>query len=101
MHDMIVEGLYLGGWPFLSKHLPPGSPSVIDCTCDLPRSSFIPADEYLCLATWDTRAPTPCQIELAHVGLVKRDLRGNRFMSTVHLVSSNLSLAIHSTYAEN
>ncbi|CAN6325847.1 unnamed protein product [Urochloa humidicola] len=61
----IVEGLYLGGWPFLLKHLPPGSPLVIDCTCELPRSSFVPADEYLCLATWDTRAPAPYQIELA------------------------------------
>ncbi|CAL4911538.1 unnamed protein product [Urochloa decumbens] len=65
VYDNIVEGLYLGGWPFLLKHLPPGSPSVIDCTCELPRSSFVPADEYLCLATWDTRAPTPYQIELA------------------------------------
>jgi len=65
VHDMIVEGLYLGGWPFLLKHLPPGNPSVIDCTCELPRSSFVPKDEYLCLATWDTRAPTPSQIELA------------------------------------
>lgn len=65
VHDKIVEGLYLGGWPFLLKHLPPGNPSVIDCTCELPRSSFVPKDEYLCLATWDTRAPTPSQIELA------------------------------------
>ena len=65
VHDKFVEGLYLGGWPFLLKHLTSGSPSVIDCTCELPRSSFVPADEYLCLATWDTRAPTPFQIELA------------------------------------
>ena len=65
VHDKIVEGLYLGGWPFLLTHLPPGSPSVIDCTCELPRSCFVPADEYLCLATWDTRAPTPHQIEKA------------------------------------
>ncbi|KAF8707278.1 hypothetical protein HU200_030287 [Digitaria exilis] len=46
VYDKIVEGLYLGGWPFLLKHLPPGSPSVIDCTCELPRSSFVPADEF-------------------------------------------------------
>ncbi|KAF8657938.1 hypothetical protein HU200_059748 [Digitaria exilis] len=65
VYDKIVEGLYLGGWPFLLKHLPPGGPSVIDCTCELPRSSFVPADEYLCLSTWDTRAPTLYQIELA------------------------------------
>jgi hypothetical protein len=65
VYDKIVDGLYLGGWPFLLKHLPPGNPSVIDCTCELPRISFVPADEYLCLATWDTRAPTPYQIEKA------------------------------------
>ncbi|GJN28294.1 hypothetical protein PR202_gb16402 [Eleusine coracana subsp. coracana] len=65
VYDQIAEGLYLGGWPFLLKHLPPGGPSVIDCTCELPRSSFVPKDEYLCLATWDTRAPATHQIELA------------------------------------
>ncbi|GJN06979.1 hypothetical protein PR202_ga24763 [Eleusine coracana subsp. coracana] len=65
VYDQIAEGLYLGGWPFLLKHLPPGGPSVIDCTCELPRSSFVPEDEYLCLATWDTRAPATHQIELA------------------------------------
>uniref|UniRef100_A0A0A9GBW5 protein-tyrosine-phosphatase n=1 Tax=Arundo donax TaxID=35708 RepID=A0A0A9GBW5_ARUDO len=65
VYDKIAEGLYLGGWPFMLKHLPPGDPSVIDCTCELPRSSFVPEDQYLCLATWDTRAPAPHQIELA------------------------------------
>uniref|UniRef100_A0A6V7QYA3 Tyrosine specific protein phosphatases domain-containing protein n=1 Tax=Ananas comosus var. bracteatus TaxID=296719 RepID=A0A6V7QYA3_ANACO len=42
-----------------------GGPAVIDCTCELPRSSFIPKDEYLCIATWDTRSPSPSQIESA------------------------------------
>uniref|UniRef100_A0A0A9HRH3 protein-tyrosine-phosphatase n=1 Tax=Arundo donax TaxID=35708 RepID=A0A0A9HRH3_ARUDO len=65
VYDEITEGLYLGGWPFMLKHLPPGGPSVIDCTCELPRSSFVPEDQYLCIATWDTRAPAPHQIELA------------------------------------
>ncbi|KAL6640804.1 hypothetical protein ACP70R_021927 [Stipagrostis hirtigluma subsp. patula] len=65
VYDKIADGLYLGGWPFLLKHLPPGGPSVIDCTCELPRSSFVPKDEYLCLATWDTRAPALHQIEHA------------------------------------
>ena len=36
VHDKFVEGLYLGGGPFLLKHLTSGSPSVIDCTCELP-----------------------------------------------------------------
>ncbi|KAG8050637.1 hypothetical protein GUJ93_ZPchr0009g2232 [Zizania palustris] len=61
----IQEGLYLGGWPFMLKHLPPGNPSIIDCTCELPRSAFVPTDEYICVPTWDTRAPTPYQIEFA------------------------------------
>ncbi|KAL6642278.1 hypothetical protein ACP70R_020459 [Stipagrostis hirtigluma subsp. patula] len=65
VYDKIAEGLYQRGWPFLLKHLPPGDPSVIDCTCELPRSSFVPKDGYLCLATWNTRAPAPHQIELA------------------------------------
>lgn len=65
VYDKIAEGLYLGGWPFMLKHLPPGGPSVIDCTCELPRSAFVPTDEYLCVATWDTRAPAPYQIEFA------------------------------------
>lgn len=65
VYNQIADDLYLGGWPFLMKHLPPGGPSVIDCTCELPRSSFVREDEYLCLATWDTRAPTTHQIELA------------------------------------
>ncbi|KAL5224021.1 hypothetical protein ABZP36_010660 [Zizania latifolia] len=65
VYDMISEGLYLGGWPFMLKHLPPGNPSVIDCTCELPRSGFVPTNEYLCVPTWDTRAPAPYQIEFA------------------------------------
>uniref|UniRef100_A0A453HRZ2 Tyrosine specific protein phosphatases domain-containing protein n=1 Tax=Aegilops tauschii subsp. strangulata TaxID=200361 RepID=A0A453HRZ2_AEGTS len=65
VYDEIAQGLYLGGWPFMAKHLPPGDPSVVDCTCELPRSSFVKVDEYVCLATWDTRAPLPSQIEFA------------------------------------
>ncbi|KAF7048531.1 hypothetical protein CFC21_057284 [Triticum aestivum] len=65
VYDEIAQGLYLGGWPFMPKHLPPGDPSVVDCTCELPRSSFVKVDEYVCLATWDTRAPLPSQIEFA------------------------------------
>ncbi|KAK1647460.1 hypothetical protein QYE76_065265 [Lolium multiflorum] len=63
--DEIAQGLYLGGWPFLPNHLPPGDPSVVDCTCELPRSGFVKVDEYICLATWDTRAPSLSQIEFA------------------------------------
>jgi hypothetical protein len=63
--DEIAQGLYLGGWPFLPTHLPPGDPSVVDCTCELPRSGFVKVDEYICLATWDTRAPSLSQIEFA------------------------------------
>ncbi|KAI0491493.1 hypothetical protein KFK09_025753 [Dendrobium nobile] len=65
IYNKISEGLYVGGWPSSKKHLPPGDPAVIDCTCELPRSSVVSEDAYLCLPTWDTRAPQPSQIETA------------------------------------
>lgn len=61
----ISEGLFVGGWPSSLEHLPPGDPAVIDCTCELPRSSSLSYNAYLCIATWDTRAPQPFQIESA------------------------------------
>ncbi|XP_020581349.1 uncharacterized protein LOC110025284 isoform X2 [Phalaenopsis equestris] len=65
IYNEISEGFFVGGWPSSKKHLPPGDPAVIDCTCELPRSSFISEDSYLCVATWDTRAPLPTEIETA------------------------------------
>lgn len=65
IYNEISDGLYVGGWPSSKKDLPPGNPAVIDCTCELPRSSFIAEGAYLCLPTWDTRAPQPKQIEAA------------------------------------
>lgn len=64
LYSEISEGLYVGGWPSSLEHLPPCRPAVIDCTCELPRSSALP-NAYLCVATWDTRAPQPSQIESA------------------------------------
>lgn len=65
VYNEISDGLYVGGWPSSPNHLPPGEPAVIDCTCELPRSSFVPKGEYLNIATWDTRSPQPLQIESA------------------------------------
>lgn len=65
IYNEVSEGLYVGGWPSSKKHLPPGEPAVIDCTCELPRSPAVSDDAYLCLATWDTRAPKLTQIEMA------------------------------------
>ena len=42
---------YIGGWPSSKKWMPPGNPSVVDCTCELPRHHN---NTYLCLPTWDT-----------------------------------------------
>nr|XP_019702475.1 uncharacterized protein LOC105034228 isoform X1 [Elaeis guineensis]XP_019702476.1 uncharacterized protein LOC105034228 isoform X1 [Elaeis guineensis] len=64
-YSKISEGLYVGAWPFSSDHVPPGEPAVIDCTCELPRSSVLSRNAYLCIGTWDTRAPHPSQIESA------------------------------------
>lgn len=65
LYSEISEGLYVGGWPTSMDHLPPGRPAVIDCTCELPRSSVLTPNGYLSVATWDTRAPQPSQIESA------------------------------------
>ncbi|MQM14605.1 hypothetical protein Taro_047539 [Colocasia esculenta] len=64
-YSEIAEGLYVGGWPSSPDHLPPGEPAVIDCTCELPRISALTRNGYLCVATWDTRAPRPSEIESA------------------------------------
>ncbi|KAE8797811.1 hypothetical protein D1007_26944 [Hordeum vulgare] len=65
LYTEIADGVYVGGWPSSVERLPPGEPAVIDCTCELPRSSTISENSYLCVATWDTRAPQPPQIESA------------------------------------
>ncbi|KAJ6837047.1 putative uncharacterized protein YnbD [Iris pallida] len=33
------EGLYIGGWPSSPDRFPPEEPVVIDCICELPRTS--------------------------------------------------------------
>ncbi|KAJ6800976.1 putative uncharacterized protein YnbD [Iris pallida] len=59
------EGLYIGGWPSSPDRFPPEEPVVIDCICELPRTSVVSKDAYLCIPTWDTRSPQPAQIETA------------------------------------
>lgn len=61
----IYDGLYVGGWPFAPSVLPPGKPAIIDCTCELPRLKDFENHPYLCIPTWDTRAPQPGEIESA------------------------------------
>lgn len=65
LYSEVSEGLYVGAWPSSFGHLPPGEPAIIDCTCELPRSSAVLRNAYLCIATWDTRAPQPLEIENA------------------------------------
>ncbi|KAL8551900.1 hypothetical protein ACS0TY_000807 [Phlomoides rotata] len=64
-YNEICEGLYVGGWPYAPDKLPPGNPAIIDCTCELPRKKKLTGSAYLCIPTWDTRAPEPSQIETA------------------------------------
>lgn len=45
--------LYIGGWPEQAAWLPDVTPSVLDVTCELPRTFF--GSPYLCLPTWDTQ----------------------------------------------
>ncbi|AQK99300.1 Uncharacterized protein YnbD [Zea mays] len=65
LYTEVADGVFVGGWPSSVEHLPPGDPAIIDCTCELPKSSTISNNAYLCIATWDTRAPQPSQIESA------------------------------------
>ncbi|KAL7107958.1 hypothetical protein ACP275_06G086700 [Erythranthe tilingii] len=61
----ICEGLFVGGWPYSNDKLPPGKPAIVDCTCELPRKEEVSGNAYLCVPTWDTRAPQPSEIESA------------------------------------
>ncbi|KAK9265785.1 hypothetical protein L1049_001710 [Liquidambar formosana] len=63
-YSEICEGLYVGGWPSSADKLPPNNPAIIDCTCEFPRSEYS-GNAYLCVPTWDTRAPQPSEIESA------------------------------------
>lgn len=64
-YNEISQGLYVGGWPYSPDKLPPGNPAIIDCTCELPRKKELLGLPYLCIPTWDTRAPSPGDIEIA------------------------------------
>ncbi|XP_057980831.1 uncharacterized protein LOC131166367 [Malania oleifera] len=64
-YSEICEGVYVGGWPYSSHGLPPGNPAIIDCTCEFPRGPHLSENAYLCVPTWDTRAPQPAEIESA------------------------------------
>ncbi|KAG6628723.1 uncharacterized protein YnbD-like [Carya illinoinensis] len=64
-YSEVSEGFYVGGWPYSPDKLPPGNPAIIDCTCELPRKLEFSGHAYLCVPTWDTRAPKPAEIESA------------------------------------
>ncbi|EOY13620.1 hypothetical protein QUC31_002365 [Theobroma cacao] len=64
-YSQICEGVYVGGWPSSPSLLPPGNPAIVDCTSEFPRIMELKGHSYLCVPTWDTRAPEPGQIELA------------------------------------
>ncbi|CAL1394181.1 unnamed protein product [Linum trigynum] len=64
-YSEVSEGVYVGGWPYAADKLPPGNPAIIDCTCEFPRRPEFKGHSYLCIPTWDTRAPQPVDIESA------------------------------------
>ncbi|KAB1225354.1 hypothetical protein CJ030_MR1G015706 [Morella rubra] len=64
-YSEICDGLFVGGWPYAPDKLPPDNPAIIDCTCELPRKPEFSGHAYLCVPTWDTRAPQPAEIEAA------------------------------------
>lgn len=61
----IGPGLYVGGWPCAASQLPPGTPAVVDCTCELPRPASVQSLPYLNIQVWDSRGPRAEEIELA------------------------------------
>ncbi|GIL73686.1 hypothetical protein Vretifemale_3819 [Volvox reticuliferus] len=60
LYNRVLPGWYIGGWPWSSSELPSDSPSVLDCTCELPRTH---RNRYFCLPVWDTQAPPSALIE--------------------------------------
>eukprot|EP00882_Tetradesmus_deserticola_P019709 GHRQ01021239.1.p1 GENE.GHRQ01021239.1~~GHRQ01021239.1.p1 ORF type:complete len:277 (+),score=60.15 GHRQ01021239.1:556-1386(+) len=60
LFDQVTEQLYIGGWPEQVEWLPEGQPSVLDVTCELPRTHH---NRYLNLPCWDTQAPNAAQIQ--------------------------------------
>lgn len=65
VYTEVSEGLYVGGWPFQPSDVPPGQPAIVDCTCELPRSECVRDLPYLCIPTWDSRAPLAKDIQQA------------------------------------
>lgn len=65
VYTEVTKGIYVGGWPFQLTDIPPGNPAVVDCTCELPRSECARDLPYLCIPTWDSRAPLAKDIQLA------------------------------------
>lgn len=65
VYSEVAPQLYVGGWPFSSSDIPPGEPAVIDCTCELPKSPCVGNLPYMCIHTWDSRAPRPQDIDVA------------------------------------
>ena len=88
LYTEIADGVFVGGWPSSVEHLPPCDPAVIDCTCELPKSPTLSNNAYLCVATWDTRAPQPSQIESA----VRWAMRKR---------SQNKAIYVHCAYGKN
>lgn len=65
VYTEVTQGIYVGGWPFQPSDVPPGNPAIIDCTCELPRSECVKDLPYMCIPTWDSRAPLSKDIQEA------------------------------------
>lgn len=62
LYNEILPGFFLGGWPATAALLPPVDPSVVDVTCELPKTHH---SRYICIPTWDTLGPSPELIDRA------------------------------------
>jgi hypothetical protein len=61
--NAVAMDLFIGGWPNEASSSPPVSGlAVLDVTCELPLQ--LEPSAYLAVPVWDTRAPSPEQIEM-------------------------------------
>eukprot|EP00873_Tetraselmis_striata_P024639 jgi/Tetstr1/444903/TSEL_003354.t1 len=77
IYNPVGKGWYIGSWPRLPEHLPPGEVAVLDCTCELAKKHDKP---YLCLPTWDCQGPSSELISLGMAWAADQQRRGREVL---------------------
>lgn len=66
IYTKVTPEWYVGGWPFAPGDVPAGKPAVVDCTCELERTTVVENLPYLNLPAFDSRVP---KLEYFHEGV--------------------------------